>query len=357
MNETINHPVGLRNRRTNVTNRSVDQQTIIRLLSRIGLSCGGKRETWATPPNAGPDGRCPRALADAIWEFQSEWQRRGLFSLADGVVDPGGLTIRHMNALLNGVCGPRVDIQFRDVLTRIQDDFRRWNHTQKVQACTRILMPATLPAGTPSFESVASDPTQLLTLAAGIQPDINGWDVLPLFQGQSGWLRSPRILSRGCATPSSPRPTADAMNAAHEDQCTCSNTVQIGERCWLTGTVNYGTFGIMVKLCAKEFMSPPFHFMLLEYAEALIRGYKALSNPPEDPTLPIAWARATFDRGPSGVPSASISGNRPNCACRCELDGSIVRWDYVWEPVKQRDSSILPETSVIDLGRRGRSKP
>jgi len=353
MSETINHPVGLRNRRANVTNRSVDQQTIIRLLSRIGQSCGGKRETWATPPNAGPDGRCPQALADAIWQFQSEWQRRGLFRSADGVVDPNGGTIRHMNALLNGVCGPAVDVQFRHVLISIQDDFRRWTRTEKDQACTRILIPATLAPGTriPSFESIANNPTQLLNLAASIRPDINGWDVLPLFQGQSNWLRSRRVLSRGCATPSSPRPTAGAMNAAHEDECTCSNTVQIGGRCWLNGTVNYGTFGIMVKLCAEEFIIRPLQFVLLQYAETLIRGYKAASTPPEDPTLPIAWTRATFNGGPSGVPSASVRGNRPNCACGCGLDGSIVRWDYVWEPVKRRNGSILPEASATDVVR------
>ena len=353
MSETIERPVGLRNRRTNVPNRTMDQQTIIHLLSRIRTPCGGKRETWGrTPPTAGPDGRCPQALADAIWEFQDVWQRKGLFTSVDGVVDPGRRTIRHMNALLNGVCGPVIDEQFRRMLTRIQADFRGWTRAQKDQACTRILIPATLVRGTqiPSFQSLLSDPTRLVALASSIRPDIDGWDVLPLFQGNSGWLRRQGVLSRGCATPSSPKPRADAMDSAHEDPCTCSNSVQIGGRCWLNGTVNYGTFGMMVRLCAEEFVPRFFRSWLLDYAILLIRGYKGVINP-EDATLPIAWTRATFNGGASGVPDRSIAGNRPHCACGCRLNGSIVRWDYVWEPVKRRDTSVPPEASATEIVR------
>jgi hypothetical protein len=187
-------------------------------------------------------------------------------------------------------------------------------------------------------------------LVANIRPDINGWDVLPLFQGQSAWLRSSRVLSHGCATPSSPKPTADAMDPAHEDPCTCSNTGQIGGRCWLNGTVNYGTFGIMVKLCAEAFVPGLLHFTLMRYGEALIRAYKGVINP-EDAALPVAWTRATFEGGPSGVPDASIAGNRPNCACGCGLDGSIVTWDYVWEPIKRRNATVPPEASATDIVR------
>ena len=351
--ETIKHPVGLRNRRTNVANRTADQQAVIRLLARIGTACGGKREAWGTPPDAGPDGSCPQALADAIWEFQAEWQRRGLVRVVDGVVDPDGRTLRQMNALLKGVCGPAVDLQFRTVLMKIQDDFWKWTRDQQDQACTRILLP--LKTGPsphiPSFENVVDDPLKLLALV-GMQKDIDGWDVLPLYQGASGWLRSARVLARGCACPSSPRPRAAPLDAAHEDPCTCSNTVQIGGRCWLNGTVNYGTFGIMVKLCAEAFLPESLQSKLLLYAEQLIRGYKAASDPPEDPTLPIAWTRATFRGGPSGVPDAAIPGNRPNCACRCKLDGSAVRWDYVWEPMKRRNASLSPEAGVIDIIRQ-----
>jgi len=346
------HPVGLRNRHTNVTNKHADQVVVIGLLSRIGNACGGKREAWTSPPAAGPDGTCPPALADAIWDFQTEWHHRGLLSAPDGVVDPGGHTLRHLDALLNGRCGPVIDDQFRDVLMRIQTDFRGWGRGDQDRACTRILIPATVGAGAiPSFSSVVSDPTQLLTLLSRIKPDINGWDVLPLFEGASAWLRGNRVLSQGCGTPTSPKPNAPAFDPAHEDPCTCSDSVEIGGRCWLNGTVNYGTFGVMVKLCAEAFLPAIFHSLLLRYAEGLIAGYKRMRGNPSDADLPIEWTRATFNGGPGATPPSTVAGNRANCARGCRVKGDIVRWDYVWEPVKRRDASALPEASVGDVAR------
>lgn len=336
----LSGPVGLRNRKTNVANKSADQRTVIGLLVKIGDKCGGKGDSWPSPPSPGPDGSCSQALANAIWDFQSTLQSRGLLHSPDGVVDPLGRTLAHLAALGQGVCGPKVDVQFKTVLTQIQTDFRGWTASQKDDACTKILVPLE-PAKsgkTPTFKEIAANPTKLATLA-GLKPDVNGWDVLPLFSGQSAWLRSPKVLSKSCAVPSSAKPGAGAFDPAHEDPCTCSDSVQIGGKCWLNGTVNYGTFGIMVKLCADEFLPSIFNGALLIYAEGLIRGYKQFINK-EDPTLPIAWVKATFNGGPSATPG--VPGNRPNCACSCSLDGSIVKWDYVWEPVKPRLKAAAP---------------
>jgi len=172
--------------------------------------------------------------------------------------------------------------------------------------------------------------------------DINGWDVLPLFQGQSKWLRSYPVFDAAtggpCATPSSSDPAAPPFDDAHEDPMTCSNSVQVGGECWLNGTVNYGTYGIMVRLCRDEF---PIKFALaLQVAEGLIRAYKSVGPHPEGADLPIAWLRATFNGGPSAKPS--IPGNRPQCKCSCKCTGNITTWDYVWEPVKPRSSAIAP---------------
>jgi hypothetical protein len=340
---TLSGPVGLRNRTHNVANKSADKRIVIDLLSQISDKCGGKHESWTTPPVPGPDGIIFNDLANAIWDFQSEWKKRGLLHSIDGVVDPGGKTFAHLVALTHSCCGPKVDDQFKTILTKIQTDFAGWSRSQKDEACTRILIPV-VPAkpGTkpPTFEQIVSDPKKLLGLA-GLTPDINGWDVLPLFQGKSAWLRSPRVLGKGCAVPSSPKPSASPFDEAHEDPCTCSDTVQIGGKCWLNGTVNYGTFGIMVKLCADEFVPSLFGGLLLRYAEMLIRGYKQFINK-EDPTLPIEWVRATFNGGPGATPDPSVKENRPSCRCGCSLDGSIVNWDYVWEPVKPRTPAKAP---------------
>ena len=172
--------------------------------------------------------------------------------------------------------------------------------------------------------------------------DINGWDVLPLFQGDSLWLRSHPIYDAAtggpCATPSSLDPSAPPFDDAHESDQTCSNTVQVGGQCWLNGTVNYGTYGIMVRLCRDEF-SIKFR-LALQMAETLIRTYKSIGPHPEDPTLPLAWLRATYNGGPSAKPANP--GNRPQCKCTCPCKGSVTTWDYVWEPVKPRSAATHP---------------
>ena len=96
---SLSGPVGLRGRITNVANSQVDQEKVISLLASIPIKDGGKQGVWAVPPSAGPPGRCPQFLADAIWEFQSWWKALGVFRNIDGVIDPGGNTLRQLNKL------------------------------------------------------------------------------------------------------------------------------------------------------------------------------------------------------------------------------------------------------------------
>jgi len=100
---SLSGPVGLRGRVTRVMNSNDDQQKVITLLSAIPLYYGGKKEDWEVPPLAGPTGVCPKILADAIWDFQSWWKRVGVFKNIDGVVDPGGNTLRQLNFLNSGL--------------------------------------------------------------------------------------------------------------------------------------------------------------------------------------------------------------------------------------------------------------
>lgn len=232
-----------------------------------------------------------------------------------------------------GVCGPDVTAEIATIWSKIQADFHSWTTAQRDTACTRILIPLKKPIWTPG-----GDPKAFVRSMA----DINGWDVLPLFQGDSLWLRSYPIFDVAtggpCATPSSPKPSAASFDDAHESDQTCSNTVQVGGECWLNGTVNYGTYGIMLRLCKDEF---PIKFALaLQMAETLIRTYKMLGPHPEDPKLPLAWVRATFSGGPSAKPAGP--GNRPQCKCSCSCKGNVTTWDYVWEPVKPRSSATSP---------------
>ena len=88
-----------------------------------------------------------------------------------------------------------------------------------------------------------------------------------------------------------------------------------------------------------DYKFPLEYALALRMAEAAIRGYKLVISK-EDATLPVAWLHATYYHGPSGVPANP--GNRPQCKCTCPNDGSVVTWDYVWEPWKTRDKAANP---------------
>jgi hypothetical protein len=266
-----------------------------------------------------------------------------------------------------GICGPDVSNQLIEVWSQIQKDFATWSDVQKDAACNRIVYPIK-PKSDPNNKAAWDDMRKkaaealhhpftgeswqnLVKSTHGIA-DINGWDVLPLYQGNSDWLRTPPVFDKAtngpCATPSS----SDYYNSSpfadgHEDPATCSNTVNVGGKCWLNGTVNYGTFGIMLKLCdgfrAKQVLEGKrsvLEMSALSIGLGLIYAYKKFGPNPEGYKLPIAWTKATYFGGPKGVPNEP--GNRPNCDCTCTCSASDVNWNYVWEPIKRRIDAVPP---------------
>lgn len=83
-----------------VTNHARDQARVYQLLASIPVAQGGKQGVWSGPLLTGPDGSCAPLLADAIWDFQRHWKEvRRVFKNIDGVVDPGGNTLRKLNEL------------------------------------------------------------------------------------------------------------------------------------------------------------------------------------------------------------------------------------------------------------------
>ncbi len=108
---TLDGPVGEARpgswwRTEKITNYARDQEKLIKLFAQISVNDGGKRETWATPPLAGPDGKCAPALATAIWDFQVFWKGKGAFTNIDGVVDRAQNTIKKMDAIAGGSPAP-----------------------------------------------------------------------------------------------------------------------------------------------------------------------------------------------------------------------------------------------------------
>src|SRR5207247_9007149 len=119
------------------------------------------------------------------------------------------------------ICGRRITSQAEAVFTKIQTTFAGWNAFQRYVACNSLITPPVA---------------------------IMAWDIHQLFLPETQWLRD--LPYHGpCGVPGAP-PVEDAAN--------CSNSVQMGDKCYLAGTVNYGTFGIMCKLCYDDVLTNPF---------------------------------------------------------------------------------------------------
>jgi putative peptidoglycan binding protein len=313
-------------------------------------------------PGAEPDGIYGNETMNGVTKFQRkafpasqvEWDgRAGPKTLVamDGLLPKGApAPAPAPPTTTDFICGPDVTELIATTWTQVQTDFRLLGRLDKIRACNTIMVPIKRPDS-------LSIPTDLEKLKGQLQQfaDIDGWDTIPLFQGESQWLRTPPIFDPAtngpCATPSSsdygnPDPFADG----HEDPKTCSDTVQVAGKCWLNGTVNYGMFGVMVRLC-NDFAKtdaivrkiPAAQILYsLDWATMLIRAYKRFGQNPEAAQLPIAWLTATFNGGPRAVPG--VDGNRPKCKCTCGCKGDppTTQWTYIWEPFKSRGVKPAP---------------
>ncbi|HYF06130.1 MAG TPA: LysM domain-containing protein, partial [Acetobacteraceae bacterium] len=233
-------------------------------------------------------------------------------------------------------CGPDVTAQLRDVLERVERDFKGWSEDEKLSACQRVLIPFKPTSDWGPWQDWRPTPEFGRKIA-----DIDGWDILPLYSRASDWLRDPKVLGEGCCAPTpsvSPALAIAQQVEEYEKPIHCSHSVQVGTECWLNGTVNYGLYGMIIRLCHNHF--PVRYAFALEAGKGLIRAYKRFGKEREDPTDPIRWVEATYHGGAAGIPTGK--GNRPDCASACRLKGDIATpWDYVWEPVKPRDKASV----------------
>jgi hypothetical protein len=108
------------------------------------------------------------------------------------------------------ICGPDIDDALTNVWTKIQRDFHAASAWDKRTACTNLHVPPMA---------------------------VMAWDVLDLFLPHTSWINT----TAGCAAPSA--------GGDVEDPSACTNSVWAGGHCHLAGTANYGTFGIVQKLC------------------------------------------------------------------------------------------------------------
>jgi hypothetical protein len=188
-------------------------------------------------------------------------------------------------------CGPKVDTQVRDVWTKIGTDFKSWNEKDALKACSYLLSPfvtdqTLLPGEKRKVDVPLIGPFgRSGTVKTTLNWNVDAFDTLPLFYfGAINWLMNPALLARGCCSPPISETEAQVSDpdarSANQEKCeardTCCSTVQIGNKCWLSGTVNYGTYGIMVGLCRNRF---PIRYRDIYYiARAEAYAYKKLGS-------------------------------------------------------------------------------
>jgi hypothetical protein len=118
------------------------------------------------------------------------------------------------------VCGPNVDSQVTSAWTSARTSFDGMGIIEKFNNCRMLVQP-------------------LIVTAGGVGLNQDAFDTWGLFQGSAGWTRVPPWHG-SCGSPGSAGNLHDNFDGKHEDASLCSNSVQVGGECWLSGTPNYG---------------------------------------------------------------------------------------------------------------------
>jgi len=333
-------------------------------------------------------------------EQEEKVQRQpvGAGAAAGPVATPGAASGAGAAAApMSKTCGPDVSGSVAAVWTKIQTDFAGWSPTDKLAASLYLISPFVPTAGANPrsgggaalFSGSWGEPfadvlaslldklgygwigSMISSPASSWQLNRDAFDTVGLFVLSADWL----LNLPGCGEPHCAALGGGGLPRGYSDPCedpaSCGITVQMGSSCWLSGTVNYGTYGVMMreayKWCDTQRgrllgLLPTAALMELlpggsgvayilahmdrhEIAAAFLKelfspvslviyvgGYKLWDK--ENPLNALAWALATYSGGPGGKAGG---GNRPGCATGCPQTGAAFpSWDYVWEPVKHR---------------------
>jgi peptidoglycan hydrolase-like protein with peptidoglycan-binding domain len=221
------------------------------------------------------------------------------------------------------VCGPDVASEMARAWASAQTQFRALSFGKKLGNCRMLVQP------------LIRDPD-----TGNLRLNADAFDTWGLFQGSVGWTRVPPWHG-SCGTPGSSGDMRCMFDSRHEAEDVCSNTVQIGSNCWLSGTPNYGLFGIAMRECfdwtsllgAVPSVGVLHDLFSLESTIALVGGYKALKG--DNIIGPEKWAIAAW----LGGPRATVGGgNRQGCSRTCP-GPPPPPFAIVWEPNMSRNDA------------------
>lgn len=251
-------------------------------------------------------------------------------------------------------CGPDVTREVRAIWLQIRSDFQSWTTQQKHDSCIRLINPI-IGSGRPLREWDTDamleglehaqesgnlvEGGQRILNAMGYDLNRDAFDTIGLYQPTVAYTRHPPVHPP-CNVPGSPSQSPNNSDPAHEDPHVCSNAVQLSHGCWLSGTANYGTYGVMMRSChdwaqtgPRGMASPtglPAFLFSLRALTALVVAYKRSDR--DGAALPLAWAQTNWRR--PGTTNVS-NPNRSHCDAVCQQRAPIT-FDYVWETAKPR---------------------
>lgn len=207
------------------------------------------------------------------------------------------------------VCGPSVDAEVTKAWTAARTAFDAMPFIDKFNNCRMLVQPL------------------IIKKSGKLGLNENAFDTWGLFLNSAGWTRIPPWHG-ACGTPGSAGDLHNPRDPLHEDANVCSNSVQLGGECWLSGTPNYGLFGIAMRACSDwtdnagllgPFLGPlgisvtDFHALFsLPSTALLVAAYKIVKG--DNILGPEKWALATWLGGPTARASG---GNRPTCGTTC----------------------------------------
>lgn len=156
-------------------------------------TCCPNERTCSVGPRD-PNRGCPKAVSCC-----DPCNPKGSRPTPDGGCGPGPVA-----ASCNKTCGPDVTSAIDDALARVRSAFAGWSGLKRAHACANLV---TLPGAAFSWDIVELGPGGRAQFSAQYRPD--------------------------CST--------------------CGHSVQVGNRCHYSGSVNYVVYGVMMRLCHDHY--------------------------------------------------------------------------------------------------------
>jgi hypothetical protein len=209
------------------------------------------------------------------------------------------------------LCGPDITDHLTDVLENVRSSWEidGLERSQKEELCNVVRS--------------WTDPLQTVV----------AWDICQLWLPETYWLYQGDLETQKCGTPAQGEPGDEAIETLPDSPC--GNSVQVGEHCYLAGTVNYALFGTISELCHSEFRNFDIDEMKRKIRRwKIVEGIGNLRSGKgfDDPNPPIAWAEWAYKRLPvSDVPTGAAA-NRDMCQLGCDAQVPFERFTWRWLP-------------------------